>query len=344
MATITICRQQKGSKQASVYCICMSQRHADTNLALAERKDDGYTYWIQTFDSEQGIAIGDDCEYAPDKCRAKTQEEWLAKAFERKGDPEYSGRQKKQHVFVPCRFGTLSISEPCKPSYAGIDSVNRINDPVRDGVIHVVEITPEFVVLFNGAEIARAPEPVTIRGKGKSQWSPARRKAWCNAVVWSIIPREMCVFNGGKGGAVTMELDDAELRRYIALYPALIQNQTPEMQQIMRDESVVVPAVLAVPNVPAMDNVGAEWIVPANWGFPEIEIVDPVDDCGTMDDILQMAYEARQAHHDPLDEDCQNETPDMVITAFAAPRPSTLIRMWSVPHLRVSIQELMCSA
>jgi hypothetical protein len=155
----------------------------------------------------------------------------------------------------------------------------------------------------------------------------------------------MCVFNGGKGGAVTMELDDAELMRYIALYPALIQNQTPEMQQIMRDEAVVVPAVLAVPNVPSMDNVGAEWIVPANWGFPEIEIVDPIlADCGTMDDILQMAYEARQAHHDPLEEDCQNETPDMVIAAFAAPRPSNLIQMWSIPHLHVSIQELRCSA
>jgi hypothetical protein len=180
-----------------------------------------------------------------------THDEWIQKRIH-PGDPKLGN---KQHVFVPCRFGTIQVGEKCKPSYHGIESVNKINDTVSCGKVHVVEITADCSVLFNGAEIARAPEPRTVKGKGRSFWPPAKRKLFCQAVVWSIIPRNICVFNGGKNGgkngAYETAIDDAELLRYASLYPALISNQDAEMQQIMNDElpSVIPDGITIAPAI-----------------------------------------------------------------------------------------------
>jgi hypothetical protein len=145
-----------------------------------------------------------------------------------------------------CKFGTVQVGELCKPSYSGIETVNRIRDPDND-LIHVVEITPDYMVLFNGAEIAAAPEPYTGKGKGRSVWTTAKRLQYCKAVIYSIIPFSIQGWDKTNRKAITVQ-DDAELRRYIALYPALISNQNAEMQQIMTDEMpVIIPPVLLSP-------------------------------------------------------------------------------------------------
>ena len=157
---------------------------------------------------------------------------------------------KNEHRSTLCRFGTIQTGELCKPSYSGIETVNKINDPDND-LIHVVEITPDYAVLFNSAEIASGPVPYTGKGKGRSVWTPAKRLAFCKAVIYSIIPRPTERFDTKKG---KMQIDDdSELRRYIALYPALASNQNAEMQQIMADEMpIVVPEVITVQE-PARD-------------------------------------------------------------------------------------------
>jgi len=112
--------------------------------------------------------------------------------------------------------------------------MTELSDPDNCEIKHKIEII-DHKVIFNGVEIARAPQPFTGKSKGKSQWTPARRLTFCKAVVYSIIPGEIKALvtniRGNKGYESVP--DDAELRRYIALYPAIV-------------ESPAVPEVIAV--------------------------------------------------------------------------------------------------
>jgi hypothetical protein len=43
--------------------------------------------------------------------------------------------------------------------------------------------------------------------------------------------------------------------------------------------------------------------------------------------------------YDPLDQEYNHETSEEIIKAFSEPEPAGVIRSWSIPHLKVSIQE-----
>jgi len=154
---------------------------------------------------------------------------------------------KNEHRSTLCKFGTVQVGELCKPSYSGIETVNKINDPDQYDLIHVVEITPDYMVLFNGAVIAGAPEYQYLAYGKKKKETTTKRLQYCKAVIYSLMP--------DRGGSFykMVVADDTELRRYIALYPALASNQNAEMQQIMADEMpIVVPEVITVQE-PARD-------------------------------------------------------------------------------------------
>ena len=268
----------------------------------------------------------------------KSLEQWIDHHIhKRHGDP--NAKCVKAHKFVPCRFGTPDIPEPFKPSYHGIETINKINDPDSD-LIHVVEIRG-FDVYFNGALITESYE----RFDSLRHYKPptkANLLKFCKAVIWSILPRDIVTFNGGKNGVVTTALDDAELRRYIALYPALdinqIHEETSEPAIIAAPELLAVPEILKTPVV-LYAAMGEDLSLPEPdpvlsyeelTGYPAIEPVDHI-----LVDIEEMVYDAKERHYDNLDQDYQHETTEEIINAFMPAR----VTGW-ISHLKLSIQEV----
>ena len=150
---------------------------------------------------------------------------------------------------APCSYGT---SLPYKPSYSKIGNEGILPDPDNYLVKHKIEIV-DYQVLFNGVVIASAPLPFAGKIKGKSQWTKTRRLTFCKAVIYSIIPGEIKTGDYNKSTVVTVT-DDAELRRYIALYPAVLENQIDDVKEEMQAKIAItaLPGIIAVPEVIAV--------------------------------------------------------------------------------------------
>ncbi len=167
-----------------------------------------------------------------------------------KGSPDKSRRARGPAIPEVGSIYRSNGALPGVPSYSKIGNEMILPDPDNYLVKHKIEIIDNQVV-FNGVVIASAPEPFKAKGKGKNHWTPARRLTFCKAVIYSIIPSETRVYqkdSNGKLGTTTIE-DDGELRRYAALYPALIDNQMDDVREEMLDKLSIaaLPGIIAAP-------------------------------------------------------------------------------------------------
>ena len=200
--------------------------------------------------------------------RAKyTQEIWIQKyVHEKKGNPKK--KSVKAHKFTPCRFGTSDVPEKYKPSYSKIGNDTLLSDPDNCMLKHKIEIVAGRSVWFNDVEIVVAP----VHHNNRKKYTAAQQLQFCKAVVYSIIPGEIKALVTNKHGNKVYESvpDDAELRRYIALYPAVMDNQCDDVKEEMQDKILIAknraavialerqnqPEVIAVsaPSVPVIED------------------------------------------------------------------------------------------
>jgi len=150
---------------------------------------------------------------------------------------------------APCSYGT---SLPYKPSYSKIGNETVLSDPDNYLVKHKIEITPLMDVAFNGVIIAESPKSKAKGSKIVSR-TQAEKLKFCKAVIYSIIPGEIKTGDYNKSALVTV-IDDAELRRYIALYPAVLENQIDDVKEEMQAKIAItaLPGIIAVPEVIAV--------------------------------------------------------------------------------------------
>ena len=225
--------------------------------------------------------------------------------------------------------------------------MNKINDPDQYGLIHVIEIW-NFDVYFNGALIAESYERFDAMRHYKPP-TKANRLKFCKAVIWSIIPHYMQAWDKTNRKSITVQ-DDAELRRYIALYPALVSNQDAEMQQIMADEMpIVMPEIIAVPE-PARDilPILAEGLGLTDEeinGFPAV--YQGIDLMPEVESMVKADLEEMNGHYeyrDGIDElDYADEDLPVISEMWALINPMpVVIRQWT--HRGMSIIEEMITA
>jgi hypothetical protein len=166
-------------------------------------------------------------------------------------DSEFLSYYFKGSKGSPCNYGSTL---PYKPSYSKISNEVILMDPDNYLVKHKIEITPFMDVLFNGALIATSPK-LKKNAKGKDiNRTQAEKLKFCRAVIWSIIPSEIRVYqkdSNGKMGTQTIP-DDAELRRYVALYPALIDNQICDDVKEELADMAAIKALRSAPEVIAV--------------------------------------------------------------------------------------------
>lgn len=297
----------------------------------------------------------------PEEIKNDTMEQWIDRnVHKNKGNPNL--KSVKAHKFVPCRFGNPDVPSKYNPSYRGINEDNQIPDPDNYEIKHKIEII-NYEVLFNGVPIARAPEPFTGKLKGKSQWTPARRISFCKAVIWGIIPSETRVYQKDTNGKMCTQTipDDSELRRYIALYPAVLDNQCDDVKEEMMDKIAInaLPGIIAIsaPVVPVVEDL----VLPEHLnaytpegitGYPSAEVVEDlllrhsINYEVEIEEIESTLIEGLYDMIDNRDHRCDRdnypeETAQMYDLVYPAVHP-VIVRSWT--HGCMKITEEMISA
>jgi hypothetical protein len=229
----------------------------------------------------------------------------------------------------PINYGS---SLPYKPAYGKIKNETKLSDPDKYDLIHKIEITDNQVI-FNGARIATAPE---IHGNGKKV-TKTEKLTFCRAVVYSIIPGEIKRNVKNKHG--NMEImsvpDDEYFRELIAKYPALISNQSEEMQKIMSDESPAINLDHIVEDIVLSPYPGPGIIDEYRYHGPCMELEMSAGDLSkTLEELTDMI---RDEEYNMLSLESENnrESPEEIINAFCKIPAGTYY-----PHLKVYIQEV----
>ena len=226
---------------------------------------------------------------------------------------------------------------PYKPSYSKIGNETILSDPIRD-LKHKIIIEKDSV-FFNNHCIAIAPEK---HNNGK-KFTSAQKTTFLKAVIYSIIPGEIKTSLNDMGKPckeIRTITDDLYFQELIAKYPALIDNQDIETQQIMRDETPVKEAVkddLVLPE--ALNAYTPEAIT----GYPNASTIEYDSDYyeWEYDTLLingmfdhgpsMMDNEIDIAFMDEIEKESIGEM-------FVAFNPC-IVQKYNVPHLRLSITE-----
>ena len=231
-----------------------------------------------------------------------------------KGSPSKSKRSWAQ---IPKVGSLIGIHKIWVPSYSEVETENTIHDP-DDYSIHIpAEIREDMNVYLNGVFIAESPK-LKKNARGKDiQTTSAEKLRFCRGVIWWLMNDETCLKD--------------------------------KLSEIGYMSPVPVPVV-----VPAEDNL-VEHITGSALPGPGL-IPVPVDHdqeyyndrMTILKDLIDEGTEDPECERDEITDHNINLQKVIVFDRMQTlkeafpedyPAPVTVIRSWSIPQLRITIQE-----
>jgi hypothetical protein len=222
-------------------------------------------------------------------------------AVMKKGSPAKSRAYPKRGPVIPAVGSLRGVHKPSIPSYSDIETENTIHDPADYEIIIKAEITPGMDVLLNGILIASAPEnKQMVTGKNKKLTQPERAR-FCRGVIWWLMNDQICLKD---------KLSEIGYRAPVAM-------PVPVTAEDLLVEHITGTALPGPGLIPVMEyDLYVESVI-------QKEMID-------------------EGPEDPVYEGFFKDQNDCEIREYLRsiePAPVDVIRSWSIPQLRITIQE-----
>jgi hypothetical protein len=225
----------------------------------------------------------------------------------KKGSPTTGRHYPARGPVIPKVGSLIGEPKPAVPSYSGIQNENTIHHPDNYEILITAEIREDLNVYLNGTFIAESPK-LKRNAKGKDiQTTQAEKARFCRGVIWWLMNDENCL------------KDKLSEIGYIFPAPVVIQ-ETDQIEEISIESITgsVYPGagLIAVPVDHDQEYYNDRMII----------VKDLVDE-GPEDPQYEGFFKD------------QNECEVREYLKSIEPAPVDMIRQWSMPQLRITIQE-----